>query len=71
MVDILKLMLISQTDFNNILASLNCTLTPTSDMYLLTYLFTNLMAYFLIYAFIRAIMTIYYMFFAKTDRKWL
>lgn len=47
-IDIEIFMLISQQQFNTLIEHLNLELTITSDMYLLTYLFANFMAYFLI-----------------------
>lgn len=71
MINILDFMLLSKDSFNKLIDDFGIILMPTSDVYFITYLFANFMAYFFIYAFIKAVMTIYYMFFAKTDRKWL
>lgn len=47
-IDIEMFMLISQQQFNTLIDHLKLDLTTTSDMYLLTYLFANFLAYFLI-----------------------
>jgi len=47
-IDIEAFMLISQQQFNTLIDHLKLDLTTTSDMYLLTYLFANFLAYFLI-----------------------
>lgn len=70
-IDILNFMLISQEDFNNILFKLGCVITPQKDIYFISYLCANIVAYLLIFAFIKLILTLYYTFFRKTDRYWL
>lgn len=65
MVNIEKYLIISQEQFNILCESLNCTLIPTDKEYLLAYLFTNFLAYFVIIISIYIIMTIYYKLFHK------
>lgn len=48
MIDITKFMIISQTNFDAIINTFNCNLSVTDSNYLITYLFTNFMAYFFI-----------------------
>lgn len=48
MIDITKFMIISQTDFETIINTFNCNLTVNDSNYLITYLFTNFLAYFFI-----------------------
>ena len=48
MIDITKFMIISQTNFDSIINTFNCNLSVTDSNYLITYLFTNFIAYFFI-----------------------
>lgn len=65
MVNIEKYLIISQEQFDMLSTSLGCTLIPTDNEYLLTYLFINFLAYFVIIISIYIIMTIYYKLFHK------
>ncbi len=47
-INIQDFLLISQSQFNTLINNLNLDLVSSSDMYLLTYLFANFFAYFLI-----------------------
>lgn len=70
-IDISNFMIISQENFNILLFKFGCVLTPQKDIYFISYLCANLTAYLLIFAFIKLILTLYYMFFKKSDRYWL
>lgn len=48
MIDITKFMIISQTNFDSIINTFNCNLSINDSNYLITYLFTNFIAYFFI-----------------------
>ena len=48
MIDITKFFIISQEQFNSIIAFLNCDLVPADKVYTISYLFTNFLGYFLI-----------------------
>lgn len=65
MVDITKFFIVSQDQFNNIIYHLNCNINIDSDIYLITYLITNLFAIVVIYLSIKIILWIYYSFFSK------
>lgn len=65
MVDITKFFIVSQDQFNNIIDYLNCNINIDSDIYLITYLITNLFAIVVIYLSIKIILWIYYSFFSK------
>lgn len=59
MIDITKFLIIKQNDFEIILTSLNCDLSINDKEYMITYLFTNFFAYFLIIFVIVASLKIY------------
>ena len=65
MVDITKFFIVSQDQFNNIIDYLSCNINIDSDIYLITYLITNLFAIVVIYLSIKIILWIYYSFFSK------
>ncbi len=69
-INILKFLIISTDDFNLIVTSLGLNLSTSSDMYLITYLFTNLFAFLVIYAFIKIVMLAYNTFLSRKFRKW-
>lgn len=71
MINILQMMIISTAIFDGMIAQLGVNLTIESDMYLITYLFTNFMAYFLIIIFIKALLGLYYKIFSKQERTFL
>lgn len=48
MIDITKFMIISQSNFEEIIDIFNCNLSVNDSNYLITYLFTNFIAYFFI-----------------------
>lgn len=48
MIDITKFFIINQEQFNSIITFLNCDLNPIDKEYLISYLFTNFLGYFLI-----------------------
>lgn len=65
MVDITKFLIISQDQFEDIILNFNCNLTINDPQYLYTYLFTNFLAYVIIFLSIKIIMWLYYSFFSK------
>lgn len=48
MIDITKFMIISQSNFEEIIDIFNCNLSVNDSNYLITYLFTNFITYFFI-----------------------
>ena len=71
MVDISKFLLISQEQFNNLILYLHLNFDQSNENYLLTYLFTNFLAYFLIIIFIVALLWCYRLLFSKRARSWI
>lgn len=71
MVDISKFLLISQEQFNNLILYLHLNFDQSNENYLLTYLFTNFLAYFLIIIFIVALLWCYRILFSKRARSWI
>lgn len=71
MVDVTKFLIISTTQFESIVNYLGCSLTNASEMYMITYLFTNLLAYIIIFAFIFSVMWVYRQLFSRRKRSWL
>jgi len=48
LIDITKFLIIKPEQFQEIIAFLNCDLIPSDNEYMISYLFTNFFAYFLI-----------------------
>lgn len=71
MVNISKFLIISQEDFNNLILYLNLNFNQNNENYLLTYLFTNFLAYFVIIIFIISLLWCYRLLFSKRARSWL
>ena len=65
MVDITKFLIISTEQFESIITHFNCNLTINDQSYLITYLFTNFLAYVIIFLSIKIVLWIYYSFFSK------
>ena len=65
MIDITKFLIVSIQNFDKLILDLNLDLTISNSEYLITYLFTNFLAYYLIFLSIKTIMTCYYMIFSK------
>lgn len=70
-IDLSKFLIISTSQFDELVQIINCNLTQTSDMYMITYLFTNLFAYVIIYLFIKVVMWVYFQIFSKKERNFL
>lgn len=68
MIDISKFLIINIAQFNQLIDTLNLELTSNDSIYLLTYLFANLMAYIIIYLFIRIVLFCYYQIFSSKRR---
>lgn len=71
MINILQMMIISTAVFDGMIAQLGVNLTVDSEMYFITYLFANFMAYFLIIIFIKTILGLYFKIFSKQERTFL
>lgn len=71
MINILQMMIISTSVFDGMIAQLGVNLTVDSEMYFITYLFANFMAYFLIMIFIKTILGLYFKIFSKQERTFL
>lgn len=71
MINILQMMIISTSVFDGMIAQLGVNLTVDSEMYFITYLFANFMAYFLIIIFIKTILGLYFKIFSKQERTFL
>lgn len=65
LIDITKFMIISQSNFDNIVSQLNCNLTISDSNYLITYLFTNFIAYFFLLTFIWLVLYMYNKLFSR------
>lgn len=59
LIDITKFLIISQANFDTIISQLNCNLTINDSSYLITYLFTNFLAYFFLLVFIWLVFYVY------------
>ncbi len=59
MIDITKFLIISQSQFDSLIQFLNCDLTVNDKEYMITYLFANFFAYFLILMTISICLKIY------------
>lgn len=68
LIDITKFLIISQNQFETIINCFNCNLTINDQCYLITYLFTNCMAYLIIFLIIKIVMFCYYQIFDKKKR---
>jgi len=68
MIDISKFLIINLEQFNQLINTLNLNLTASDSEYLLTYLYTNFMAYIIIYLFIRIVMFCYFQIFSSKRR---
>lgn len=65
LIDITKFLIISQTNFDTIISQLNCNLTINDSSYLITYLFTNFLAYFFLLVFIWLVIYLYNKIFSR------
>lgn len=70
-IDLSKFLIISTSQFDNLVQIVNCNLTQTSDMYMITYLFANLFAYIIIFLFLKLVMWVYFQIFSKKERNFL
>lgn len=70
-IDLSKFLIIDILQFDNLVLLLNCNLTKDSDMYMITYLFTNLLAYIVIFLFIKLVVWFYFQLFSKKERNFL
>lgn len=68
LVDIKVFLILSQQNFEELIQYFNCNLTSNSEMYMITYLFTNLMCYLAIFMTVKVALFLYYQFF-KSNRK--
>ena len=64
-------LLLSISQFETLIDSLGLTLSQSSNTYLLTYLFANLLAYVIIFVFIGSILWLYRQLFSKKRRSWI
>lgn len=65
MINLIKFLIISQDEFDTLLVHFNCNLTTNDPQYMITYLFVNFLAYFIIFLSIKIIMWLYNAFFSK------
>ena len=71
MIDIKEFLIISTTEFDLLIQDLGITLLNYEDTYMLTYLFANFLAYFIIFIFLYVVTILYYSFFkTKKTRSW-
>lgn len=63
MINILKFLIISTEQFDNIITTLNCNLTQSDPLYLLTYFFANLLSYLFIFVVIKVSLWMFFYFF--------
>lgn len=71
MIDIKEFLIVSTTEFDSLIQELGITLLNYEDTYMLTYLFTNFLAYFIIFIFLYVVKILYYSFFkTKKTRSW-
>lgn len=70
-IDISKFLIINTNQFDTLVQTINCNLTQTSDMYMITYLFSNLFAYILIFLFLKTVVWFYFQLFSKKERNFL
>lgn len=71
MIDIKEFLIISTTEFDLLIQDLGITLLNYEDTYMLTYLFANFLAYFIIFIFLYVVKILYYSFFkTKKTRSW-
>lgn len=65
LIDITKFLIISQSNFEILISQFNCNLTINDNNYLITYLFTNLLAYFFLLVFIWLVLYMYNKLFSR------
>lgn len=71
MIDIKEFLIISTEQFDSLTKGLGITLLNYEDTYMLTYLFANFLAYFIIFVFLYVVKILYYSFFkSKKIRSW-
>lgn len=70
-INLSKFLIISTSQFEELVQILNCNLMIDSDMYMITYLFTNLLAYIVIFLFIKLVVWFYFQLFSKKERNFL
>lgn len=70
-IDISKFLIINTSQFDNLIQILNCNLTNNSEMYMITYLFSNLFAYIIIFLFFKLVVWFYFQLFSKKERNFL
>lgn len=68
MINVANFLIVSITDFDKLILDLNITLNSNDSVYLLTYLFINLLAYIIIYLFIKTLYVTYTMLFSRKKR---
>lgn len=59
LIDITKFMIINQEQFENIISQFNCSLSINDNCYLITYLFTNFLAYVFLFLFLWLVFYLY------------
>lgn len=70
-IDISKFFIVNVSQFDDLVLILNCNLNQANDMYMITYLFTNLFAYIIIFLFIKLVVWFYFQLFSKKARNFL
>lgn len=70
-IDISVFLIVKTDQFDRLVQIINCNLTQTSDLYMITYLFTNLFAYIIIFLFLKLVVWFYFQLFSKKERNFL
>lgn len=70
-INLSKFLIITTSQFDELVQLLNCNLTVDSDVYMVTYLFANLFAYLIIFLFIKLVVWVYFQIFSKKERNFL
>ena len=65
MIDLKIFLIITQEQFETLIQAFNCNLNINDPSYMATYLFTNLMAYVVIYFIIKVCLILYFEIFKK------
>lgn len=70
-IDLSKFLIISTTQFDELIQLLSLNLDKTNDVYMITYLFTNFFGYIIIYLFLKLVVWFYFQLFSKKERNFL
>lgn len=68
LVNLEKYLVLNQENFNLLIQHLNCNLSQSDNIYLITYLIANLLCYLAMFMTVKLAMFLYFQFFKKSRR---